>query len=117
MDRLERRLAQDRVVDEVAHGANRPDEDSGVEVSLAAIFPVGRRGVAREIPVVAMVGHEPDAGDQPGHDADRERATAEAESVELVARLIVAAAERVDVDDVALQAETENTSERSKELE
>ena len=80
-------------------------------------MPVGGLGVAREMLVVAVVADQPDARDETGDDADRERAPAETETVDPVASRIVAAAERIDVDDVALQPEAEDARNNGERLE
>src|SRR5882724_6407445 len=67
--------------------------------------------------VIAVVADQPDSRDETGDDADRERAPAEAETVDPVAFGVVAAAERIDVDDVALQPEAEDAAENGERLE
>src|SRR6185295_7159338 len=64
-----------------------------------------------EVGFVVVVGSQADAGDEAGNDAYRERATAEAEAKDAVIVPVVAAAETIDVQDVALQANPEDSGE------
>ena len=110
------RLAEDRVADEVAQRPQRSGQRTGVEIPLLAIFPVGDLGITREMLLIAVVTDQPGTRDEAGDDADRERAAAEAESVDPVAVLVVAATEGIDVDDVALQSEAERAAEERDSL-
>ena len=103
----------------VTHPAQRLDQDvtAGPEVPARAVFAIGDLGVARQMLFIAVVADKPDARDEAGNDADGERAAAEAEAENLVAGLVVAAAERIDIDDVALQPEAENAAEDGQRLE
>ena len=116
---FQRRLAENDVAHPVAQRPQRPDQDvaAGFEILDLAVAAVGDLGIARQVGLVAVVIDEPDAGDETGDDADREGAAAEAETVDFVAIPVVAAAEGIDVDDVALQAEAENAAEDGERLE
>src|SRR5882724_3166112 len=67
--------------------------------------------------VIAVVADQPDSRDETGDDADRECAPAEAETIDPVVLRVVAATERIDVDDVALQPEAEDAAENGERLE
>ncbi len=68
--------------------------------AIAAMRATRRSGAARSLRTGTARARP---GDEPDEHADRERAAAEAEAIDRVAPLPVAADELVEVDDVALQ--------------
>src|SRR3984957_2420194 len=116
---LERGLAENGVAHPIAKRPQRPDQDisAPLEIPGLAISAVGYFGVARQIRIVAIVADKADARDEACDHADRERAPAEPKAVDFVAMPVVAAAERIDVDDVALQSEAENAAQDGEWLE
>src|SRR3954471_1661878 len=86
-------------------------------IEAPPIGAISIRRIARKGGLVAGIGNETLARYQPGDDANGESAAAETEAINAVTGSIIAAAEAVDVDDIALQSEAENPSKRSKYLE
>ena len=74
-------------------------------------------GIARQVLLVTIVLDEPYPRDEAGNNADRECAAAESKTEYPVAGMIVAATERIDIDDVAFQPDAENAAEDCERLE
>src|SRR5260370_23920313 len=109
---------RDREVTQAAQVDAEAAEEFGnaaVEAAPVSMTGVGRK--TREIGLVVVVCDKPLGGDQTGDDADGEGAAAEAETIDLIAGLIVAATEAVDREHVALQSKSEDAAERRKQLE
>src|SRR5256885_2067370 len=98
---------------EVAQKAQRRYQTPGT-CEAPPILAIGVRGVTRERNLVAGIGNQAFTRDQPRNHTHGERAAAETEAINPVPGHIVAAAETVDVDDIALQAEAEDTAEDCK---
>src|SRR6267378_1410419 len=107
-------LKLDRGIAYIAQKGKKFEDASG---KTPPIETVSIGGEAREIGFIVIVPDQPLSCDHPGHNADRERATAEAETVNVIPRLIISAAETVDVDHIALQAEPEDATQNGKCLE
>ena len=86
-------------------------------VVALAVAAIGIAGEARQIGLVVVVVDKPLPRDHRRHDADGEGAAAEAEAVDAIAGTVVAAAEAVERDHVALQAEAEDAAKRREQLE
>ena len=86
-------------------------------VALATIFPVGGDGLSIELGFI-VGGDKALIENQAHDDTDRECAAAEAEAIDIVALVLVVAADKfVDVDDVPLQAKAERPAENRPRLE
>src|SRR5882757_2793813 len=119
LELLECRLAEDEMADPIAQAAQRLDQDiiARAKISGLAVFAVGDLGIARQVLLVTIVLDEPHPRDEAGDNADRECAAAESKTEYPVAGMIVAATERIDIDDVAFQPDAENPAEDCERLE
>src|SRR5450631_4245807 len=102
---------------QVAHRTEKIlDVPNGV-VPLAPVLPVGRVRLLVERRFI-LSGDQALIENQADHDADREGATAETESVDIVGvGAIIAARKFVDVDNIPLQAEAERAAKNCPRLE
>ena len=104
---------QKQVADRAENILDVPDS----MVPLPPILTVGRAGLSVEFRFI-LGRHQALIENQADDDADREGATAESESVDVVGVVaIITACEFVDVDHVALQAEAERPAENRQRLE
>ena len=85
-------------------------------VAFGTVGAIGRLGAAIEFGLRRERDHAL-VCDQPGEDADRERAAAEAEGIDLRISLVVAAQEFVEVQHIALQSPAEHAAEDGERLE
>ena len=90
---------------------------AGYRMKPPAVLSIGCVCLRRQIALVAAILYKTHICDQTGDDPDRERAATEAETVDSIARIIVAATKAVDVDHIAHQAEPEDAAENGEQLE
>ena len=103
----------------VAEPAEGPlDAQDRVE-PLGPVSPIGRAREALQIDLaLRLLGQDdPLIHHQPGDDPHRERPAAEPEAIDVRARLVVPAQERVELDDVALEAPAERAPEQRQRPE
>ena len=113
LDILVARLAQHGVADKITDRAQHVQMKArrGLRRIGLAVISVGGDGALPQRGFIAVIGREAEPGDQAGDDADGECPAAEAEAEDAVARLVVAAAEAIDVENVALQPDAEDAGE------
>ncbi len=109
-------LARGEPQQRVAQPPAQPHHGAPRRIARVAVAAVGEDRVRVELGLGAAA-HQALAVDQRRQHADGERAAAEAEGVDVVARRVVAADELVEVDDVALQAVAADAAEDGQELD
>src|SRR5438105_13252791 len=90
-------------------------QNAAVEAASVGAVSVG--GKARKISLLVLVFDEALRRDQARYDADGEGAAAEAEAVDPITGLVVAAAETIDRTHIALQPKAEDAAEHRKQPE